>query len=214
MTGLLPLPERDYDASIVRSVHSTHQALVRFDGNAYSVPIIYAYKTLLLRANDESVRIISESKEIACHARSYDRGAFIEDPKHFEGLLAMKKKALTNRIYKSFLDLGPAAGDYLEGLVASHVHIGRHLTQIMELVAAYGKEEVLAAMSHALKFNAFGSAYVQNILLQKRTAQGFKEILPIHIPQQPAWNEIVTEEPDLSVYDKLTEDSGEKTDGH
>jgi hypothetical protein len=79
----------------------------------------------------------------------------------------------------------------------------------MELVAAYGKQEVLEAMSTAFEFRAFGAAYVQNILLQKRNAKGLKEILPITIPQKPAWNEILTEEPDLSIYDKLIDSDEE-----
>ena len=79
----------------------------------------------------------------------------------------------------------------------------------MELVAAYGKQEVLEAMAVAHEFRAFGAAYVQNILMQKRNAKGLKEILPITIPQKPAWNEILTEEPDLSIYDKLMESDEE-----
>lgn len=208
---LLPLLERPYDASIVRAVHSTHQALVRFDGNAYSVPCTHAYQTLLLRSTIDTVRILAQDKEIACHLRSYDRGCVVEDPKHFAQIMAIKKKAFADRLQKSFMDLGSVAGNYLEGMADTQVHIGRHIAQIMELVATYGKQEVLGAMTYAFQFKAFGAAYVQNILLQKRDAQGFPEILPLTIPKKPSWNEIVTEEPDLSIYDKLMESKGDST---
>jgi len=202
---LLPLPQWNYDASILRALQSTHQALVRFDGNAYSVPHANAHQTLELRATMDSVRILSEGKEIARHNRCYDRGAVIEDPKHFAGILAVKKKAMAQRLQKNFFELGPVAGDYLEGLCSTYAHIGRHIAQIMELVATYGKQEVLDAMTYAYQFRAFGAAYIQNILLQQREAKGLQEFLPIIIPQKPSWNEIITEEPDLAIYDKLIE---------
>jgi len=204
---LLPLPQWKYDTSIRRAVRSTHQALVRFDGNAYSVPHGNAYQTLELRATLDTVRILFEGKEIACHVRCYDRGIVIEDPKHFEGILSAKRKALGERLQRSFMELGSISGDYLEGLCDSHAHIGRHIAQIMELVATYGKQEVLDAMVYAYKFKAFGAAYIQNILLQQRESKGLQEFLPIVIPQKPSWNEIVTEEPDLSIYDKLIDPS-------
>ena len=202
---LLPLPSWEYDPAIPRLVCSTHQALARFDGNAYSVPHAYARKSLELRASIETVRLSYEGKEIARHPRCYGRGAVIEDPKHFAGILAVKRKALAQRLHNSFMELGPGAEDYLEGLGSIYTNIGRHVARIMELVAAYGKQEVLEAMASAFEFRAFGAAYVQNILLQKRNAKGLKEILPITIPQKPSWNEIITEEPDLSIYDKLIE---------
>lgn len=208
---LLSLPQREYDASILRAVRSTHQALVRFDGNAYSVPHQHAYKTLTLRATGQEVRLLSEGKEIACHRRSYERGIVLENPKHFEGILAAKKKALAGRTQRSFMELGPIAGNYLEGLADTHVHIGRHIAQIMELTASCGKEEVLEAMQIADQHRAYGAAYVQNIIEQRRAAKGLREILPIRIPEKPSWNEILTEEPDLSLYDRIFE---EKADGN
>lgn len=203
---LLPLPQLQYDSSILRHVRSSHQALVRFDGNIYSVPAQYAYKTLVLRSDKQTVRISLEGQEIARHPRSYDRGSVIEDPKHFEGVLATKKKAMADRLTQSFLELGPDAQLYLEGLITSSARANNHISKIMELVATYGKEEVLASISYALEFKAFGAAYIQNILEQKRQAKGLGEVLPIVIPQKPSWNEIITEEPDLSVYDRLLED--------
>jgi hypothetical protein len=56
-------------------------------------------------------------------------------------------------------------------------------------------------MEHAMECNAYGVSYVQNILFQRRSAQGETEIQQLEIPQRPDWNDIVTEEPDLSIYD-------------
>ena len=180
--------------------------LIRFDGNVYSVPAEMAYKNLALKATFEGIQLFFDTKEIARHLRSFDRGAVIEDPKHRESLLALKRKALAARLEKGFLALGGTARQYQKGLVAEQSHPARHIAKIMDLIAAYGKEEVLSALEAALKCQAYGAAYVQNIILQRRAAKGLREEPPLVIPQKPSWNEIVTGEPDLSVYDKLFEE--------
>lgn len=212
--SLQALPCREYDASILRTARSTHQALIAFDGNTYTVPPEWAYKTLSIRANSQEVWILSDCQEIARHRRSYDRGAVIEDPKHVAGIVALKRRAFTARQEKRFLGFGPEAKEYYEGLLSNQVHPVRHIAKIMDLAATYGESEVLAAVREALKYKAYGAAYVQSILFQRRTAKNLGEILPLTIPQKPEWDELRTKEPDLSIYDKLFEldTNGEGTD--
>lgn len=211
---LQALPCREYDASIVRSTRSTHQALVAFDGNNYTVPPECAYKTVTIRADSE-VAIFCDGREVARHRRSYDRGAVIEDPKHVAGIVALKRKAFNARQEKRFLGFGREAREYYEGILVSQARPAGHIAKIMELAATYGEGAVLEAVREALKFKAYGAAYVQNILLRRRTAQGLQELLPLTIPQKPDWNELTTSEPDLSIYDKLIDADGmeEEDDG-
>ena len=199
---LLASPSRPYDASIIRPVRSSHQALVRFEGNFYSVPHRYAYQTLILKATATEVRLLSETQEVAVHPRSFDRGALVENPKHYEGILATKRKHFSNILHKRFLEMGEVARKFLDGLVMNGVHPLRHLQQILNLASAYGRENVISAMEHATSCNAYGASYVQNILAQRRSAQGLPEAAPLDIAQRPDWNQLVTEEPDLSVYDQ------------
>jgi hypothetical protein len=70
-------------------------------------------------------------------------------------------------------------------------------------VDQYGRTEIIQAISHALSFNAFGSAYLANIILQQRAARGKKEPTPLMIPSKPQWTKEVVEEQDLSLYDDL-----------
>jgi hypothetical protein len=186
-------------------VRSSHQALVRFDGNFYSVPHRYAYKVLTLKATSERIRLFLDDEEIAAHPRSFDRGQVIDDPKHYEGVLATKRKHFHQILHKRFQELGPVAQAFLQGLVAAGVSPARHLQQILNLASLYGREEVLAALKQAADRNAFGASYVQNILLQRRAARGLPELAPLDIPQRPDWNTIETPEPDLSIYDRVLE---------
>ena len=202
---LIPLSQRPYNTAITRAVRSSHQALVRFQGNFYSVPHLYAYKTLVLQATSSHVRILLDLQELAVHPRSYDRGVVVDDPKHYEGVLSTKRNHFGLIITKRFCELGPVAGAFLDGLKRADVHPSRHLQQILNLVRTYGQEDVLSAMEHAASCNAYGASYVKSILLQRRAAQGLPEIQSLDIPQRPEWNELFTEDPDLSVYDKAME---------
>lgn len=206
------LPDHEYDSSIVRMVKATSQALVHFDGNAYSVPAAFAYRAVLLKADNHEVRIFNDAQLLATHRRSFERGLAVEDPKHFAEILATKKKAFHSKIQDQFLALGESAKTYLQGLLTSELNIPHHLNLILECVRLYGKTEVLGAIHHALRFNAFGAPYLKNIILQQRAARGLKENLPILIPAKPAWTQLAVEDQDLSLYDDLFEsdDSAEK----
>ena len=202
-TLLILLPPRDYDAAITRAVRSSHQSLVRFASNFYSVPHTYAYKTLILKADAIHVRILSDTLEIAVHARSFGRAQVIENPKHYEGVLSTKRRhftaALCIILNKRFLELGDAARSFREGLVRTEARPWMHLQHILNLIGPYGKEEVLSAMAHAASCNVYGAGYVNSILLQRRAAQGLPEVQSLDIPQRPEWNDIQTDDPDLSV---------------
>lgn len=206
---LAALPLHPYDASILRSLKATSQALIHFDGNAYSVPYSFAYHAVLLKASKDEVRIFNPAKTgqiLAIHRRSFERGVVVEDPKHYEGLLAEKKKAFASKLKDRFLGLGELAKSYLEGLLSAELHLHHHIAQIMECVRLYGKTEVLQAVDHALRHKAYGAPYLKNIILQQRAARGAKENTPIVIPAKPFWTQLAVEEQDLSLYDDLFEE--------
>ncbi len=209
---LADLPSHPYDASIVRTLKATSQALVSFDGNAYSVPYSWAYRTVILKVSKDEVYIFNPAKAgqaLAVHKRSFERGLAVEDPKHYEGLIAEKKKAFASKLKDQFLGLGELAKNYLDGLLAFELHLHHHISQIMECVRLYGKTEVLQAMTHALRHKAYGAPYLKNIILQQRAARGVKENVPILIPAKPAWTQLAVEEQDLSLYDDLFDLSAE-----
>ena len=209
---LIPLPTRPFDATITRALRSSHQALVRFEGNFYSVPHAYAYKTLILKATPTHVRLLSDTTEVALHFRSFDRGVVVENPQHYEGILSTKRKHFGLILTKRFRELGALANTFMEGLLRTESRPAQHLQKILNLISTYGREEVLSALEHAASCNVYGASYVKSILLQRRAARGLTEIPPIHIPQRPDWNDITTEDPDLSVYDKAMEQKPNEDD--
>src|SRR3954462_14425262 len=66
---------------------------VRFDLNDYSVPHTHVRRTLTVLADTHELRIIDGAQVIACHRRSYDRGAQIEQTEHLQALTEQKRAA-------------------------------------------------------------------------------------------------------------------------
>lgn len=205
---LMKLPPNEYDCSIVATGRATSQALVWFDGNRYSVPSGFAYKTLTLKASPERVSVYSGTRILASHARSYEKNRVMENPKHYEGLLAQRKKARMSKRVESFLSLTPESAAYLKGLVAAELNLQVQLDKIQGMLNKYGVADVKIALSRALAYGAYGAHYIQNIIVQQRAARNITEPEPLVLVKKPEWNDLAVEESDLSVYDSLFETEG------
>ena len=208
------LPAHEPDTSIVRSVQAASQCLVKFDGNRYSVPFQWVGKALTLKATRTEVQVFAGAQRLALHGRSFERGLVIENPAHYQGLLATKKAARAAKITDQFLALAhpsqearAALDAYLRGLSHGELHAFHHLQKILEMAALYGRTEILQAITQALQFKAFGSSYLENIVTQQRAQRGLKDVSPIMIPAKPDWTRETIEEQDLGLYDDLFKDA-------
>jgi len=203
---LQSLPAVDYDCAIVCSPGASSQALVQFQTNRYSVPHRHAHKTLTLKATGQTVCIYDGAQLLATHPRSYEKYRVFEQPEHYAGMLAQRKKARAAKQVEEFLALGPLCAEYLKGLSEAELSLPAHLDKILECVRDFGKPEALAAIAHALQFRAFGAAYVRNIILQRRAARGQSAPQPVILTKKPDWSNVAVEETDLGLYDELFSD--------
>jgi len=165
---LLPLPKIEFDTSEVYSALCPVDGLVSFQGNRYSMPPKpYAGKTVLVRATDKEVIIECEGKEVARHERIVDgtRGRTVIDPAHYEGVLAIPKRARPQLLEQEFRRLGPRAEEYLQGL---QKRFGQgalsHASKILAFKLEYSIEDVHRAIEKALGYEAFGASYIEGIL--------------------------------------------------
>ncbi len=199
---LMAIPDKDYDTRVVVPAKSTKDCRVRFDSNSYSVPFQYACKTLTLKATDTEVMIYNDKTLIAHHKRTYEKHLAIEDPRHYQELIAMKKKACKYKRRDEFISLGEGCEEYLKGMVTSELNLSHHIEKILEMVNIYGKRIVLQAIKCALSYGAFGCSYIKNIILQNRKGHD-KHINPISINGSKEFNNTSIEERDLDLYDDL-----------
>lgn len=204
------LPAQEPDMAIPRPVKANSCCRVHFDGNAYTVPFTYAHKLLTLKASTFEVRVFDDAKLLATHARSYERGVVVENPAHFEGLLAAKKAARAAKATDRFLYLAGTSEEnktalqaYLKGLVHADLNLHHHLSQIHDMANLYGRTEVLQAIHQSLLHAAFGAPYLRNIIFQQRLARGLQEPAPLSLASKPHLAEVSVEEQDLALYDDL-----------
>jgi len=210
---LMPLPAREPDVAIVRAAQATSQALVSFDGNQYTVPHVYARKTVTVKATEAEVSIFYKARSVAAHRRNYGRGVIIENISHYAGLLALKKAARSAKRSDAFLGLARGSAEaqamleaYMKGLLGADIEVHGHLERILKQAAQHGRTEVLQAVEQALKYSAFSADYIENLIVRNRSARGERESEPISIPSRPDWERATVQERDLAAYDRIYEE--------
>jgi hypothetical protein len=70
---------------------------VRFDLNNYSVPHTHACRVPTVLADPHEIRVVDSGAVLACHPRSYDGGAQIEQAGHVAALVEQKRAARQHR---------------------------------------------------------------------------------------------------------------------
>ena len=169
---LHPLPKHPFDSDVVLPVVVSKEARVRLDTNSYSVPPEYVGKTVHLRADDVTVRIIHEQAEVARHARSWQRHQAIEDAGHLETLLERRKPAQGPKRKDRLAAMSPACRLYMQEVARSRLNLDNEVRKLMRLIAEYDEVDVAAAMAQALALRTLGAKYVRTLVDQARFARG------------------------------------------
>jgi transposase len=205
--GLLrPLPAIAFPTDEMVSVVVTSHARVKFDGNRYSVPPEMHRKTLLLRASDTQVRVLDQGREVACHARCYERGQLICQTPHQLEALQLRRRLRARHVENTFDALGEEAQKFHLELRRRPVKTIVHLRRLLHLVQLYGRQEVLAALQRANEYQTYDAAYVETILLQERRRRELPSPTEVRPQRQELIEEIDVEEPDPGTYDRLCDD--------
>ena len=199
--ALRPLPEvlPDTRDSAEAKVHS--DCRFKFDGNSYSAPHWMVGKTLSMKADNHTVTASHKNKIITRHPRTWQRKAVIENPNHIKDLLQTRKKARLTRQQQLLLSMGEQIKEFLDGLARAGKSLSHASARLLDLRDQYGKDAVITAIETAMKYNAYGVEYVENILHQKmRPITRYPKV----ILQNSTLNQLQLQEPDLLIYDAIT----------
>lgn len=197
---LNPLPENPYDVARIKEVRASSQFRVVVDTNKYSVPAEYAGQMLILKRYPDRLCIYHEEKLIARHTRSYDRHQDIENPDHPKELIAQRRKARDQNIFKRFLMLSNRAEDYYKNLSERRMNPTHHVRKIVALSEIYNDSAVARAMDDAFEYQAFSSEYIANILEQR--SRFIPEPKALHLTRREDLLDLTLEQPDISIYEK------------
>jgi len=202
-TRLRALPKRPFDTDLVIPMIVSKEARVRLDTNSYSVPDTHVGRSVHLRADDKTVRIVCDSVEIARHDRCFDRRKAIEDPAHIDKMLERRKGALGPKRKDRLASLSPQCRIYLQEIARRPINLRSEVEKLARLVALYGEDDVAAGMAAALAARTFGARYVRALADQSRFARGLGEPPEPVVTGNRDADAVEVKPHDLETYDAL-----------
>src|SRR2546426_810896 len=200
---LLPLPEHPFACQLLRAVSSGKTPYIRFDGNDYSIPHTLVRRPLTLVASEHQVRVLDGTTEVACHARSYDRGQRLEDDAHLAGLVAEKRRAHDLRGRDRLRSACPQAEAFLDALAVRGHPLASETTRLLRLLDQVGASTLDGALAEALARGAISAASVAHVLEQRRRARRQPPLLDLVLPADPRVRDLRVTPHALSAYDTL-----------
>lgn len=207
--SLLALPEREYPQGERVAVMAGKTPYVRFDLNDYSVPHTHVRRTLSVLADETQVRIFDGMQELACHARSWDRGVQIEDASHVQALVDHKRAARAHRACDRLAQAAPASAELLKRAGERGDSLGSITAALMRLLDRYGAKALQPAIAEALQRGVPHPNAVRLALERAREAAGQPPPVALVLPEHVARRDAPVRAHDLASYDRT-----ENTDDH
>jgi transposase len=199
------LPEHRFDTDLVVIAVVSKEARVVLDTNAYSVPPSLVGKTVHVRADDTTVRVIEAETGVvvAEHARSWERRRVIEEREHIDEMLARRPGARGPKRRDRIAALAPECRMYLQEVARRRIDLDGEVRKLVRLANTYGEAELADALKAALAARTFGARYVRTILDQRRFAAGLGEPPEPVVTGRAEADEMTVETHDLGGYDEL-----------
>jgi hypothetical protein len=173
---------------------------VHFDSNSYSVPATHARQVLSLKAFTDRILVLDGHQTVADHRGCYDRGQDFELPGHMDTLLAQRLHAHQQRQLLRFLQLGPAAPAYWEGLRERRPDAMVQVQCIVALAELHGEDLVCRHLEDLLSLQSFSADYVANLITHRQRPKA--EPSTLHLTRASDLLDLEINPPDLSPYDR------------
>jgi hypothetical protein len=163
---------------------------VRFDLNDYSVPHSHVRRVLSVLADPHEVRIADGAQLLACHRRSYDKGAQVEDPAHVQALIDDKRAAHQHSANDRLAQAAPASQTLLMRAAERGANLGAITVALMRLLERYGAAALQDAILEALLRGVPHHNAVRLALERRRQQLGDAPpvtlVLPAHVRDRDA----------------------------
>ena len=102
-------------------------------------------------ADPNEVRIVDGAQVLACHRRSYDKGAQIEDAAHVQALVEHKRAARRHRGTDHLAKAAPESQTLLLHAAERGDNLGAITAVLLRLLERYGAAELDAAIREAIE---------------------------------------------------------------
>ena len=166
--ALRDLPATPFEPCHKCSTKVSSMALVRYRLNDYSVPATYGFRDVLVKGFVDQVAIFCGTVEIARHPRSYDRGEFVFEPRHYLALLEQKPGALDQAAPLQGWTL-PQLFQHLRRLLEARTgnRGKREFIQVLRLMEVFPETIVANAALDAIRLGAIGFNAVKQLAIAK-----------------------------------------------
>ena len=178
---------------------------VRFDLNDYSVPHTHVRRTLVVLADEHTVRILDGSNELARHRRCWDRAQQIENPAHVQRLVEHKQAARQHRGCDRLAQAAPAAATLLQRAAARGHNLGSITAALLRLLDRYGAGALQPAILEALQRDVPHPNAVRLALERARDAAGQPPPLALVLPEHVARRDAPVRPHALESYDRRSQ---------
>lgn len=212
--SLLPLPDNPFPWPAQTPVSIGKTPYARFDLNDYSVPHACVGRALSVIATAKEVRILDGAQVVARHARSYDKGAQVEDSAHIQALVEEKTRARRHSATDRLAMAVPASTALLARAAENGHSVSSVLAGLTRLLEHYGAAELQAGILEvlALEGPAPHPNAVQLILERRRERRRQPPLLHVVLPQHVQDKDRPVRPARLDVYDQLKEPSDDPSD--
>jgi transposase len=149
------LPDVPFEACKKRSTASDSLSLVRFDSNQYSVPVDYAYHTVVIKGYVDRVDICRLNEVLASHRRLWGKGDVRFEPLHYLRLLEVKPGSLDHARPLEGWELPECFSVLRRRLENEHFGEGtREYIRVLRLLEDHKLHDVKRAVEKGLSINA------------------------------------------------------------
>jgi transposase len=174
---LLPLPAQPFDVSqvVYRTVDA--EGYVVYRQNFYSSPWRLIGRSVPVRMTENELTIYDPSLAVAAVHPLFPRGTTAGRSHLKEHEPPRDSQRRSQQLAQRFAEFGAAGARFLEGLLASTRYGKNQAERALSLMAAYSRQDVLAALERAVQYGAFSLGAIQRILAARSQPQTPREAL-------------------------------------
>ncbi|MCP3890940.1 MAG: IS21 family transposase [Desulfobulbaceae bacterium] len=183
---LIPV-KKPFEGYIDKECTVSSTSLIRYDRNHYSVPCKSAGKTATVRAKADQIIIIKNGKQIASHARNFERGKTVYNPWHYLDVLQRKPGALRNGAPFQDWNL-PSGIKRVQAHLTPLPGGDRKFVDILFAARLHGVKLTNKACLKALSQGVFQSEVILNILARELDGPKIRPVNPpvcLQLKQEP-----------------------------
>jgi len=158
----LALPAHPFDPFVPASAKVDKYQTVRFDTNRYSVPRRWAFATVTIKAYVDRIEVVSADSVITSHRRSYARGEWVVEPRHYLAILGRRPAALDHSFVFDRWALPACFEQLREDFERRYGPLtgARQYVRVLQLLAEYPMKVVQEAIMHSRSKVTINADYI------------------------------------------------------